>query len=89
MKVALQLTRQFYHRSKTVCNIDIILDSLDQWTLSCLQDPATGAVDPATLLIGESLSPVRDTTITSWDPSSLDWAGWDWNDLSYLFENTE
>lgn len=94
MKVATQLTRKFYHKYDTVCNIDILLKGLEEWTLSCLDGPAPASNEgyiagTAPSFLPESLSPFQETTIASWDPTSLDWASWDWNDLGYLFEHGE
>lgn len=94
MKVATQLTRNSYHKHGTVCNADLILDNLNHDILSWLEGPAPRLADRSSSITtasfnGETIEPAQDPLIPSWDPSSLDWAGWDWNDLSHLFEHSE
>ncbi|KAJ5777721.1 hypothetical protein N7520_000967 [Penicillium odoratum] len=98
MKAAMQLTKQAYYRHGTACNIDEILNGLDQHILACLEGRAPELREEASAsstaaFMGESYSTSRDPSIPpmgfSWGPTSLDWAGWDWNDLSHLFDHSE
>lgn len=59
--------------------VDDVLSALEGYAEECLQ----GQVP---LPFG---SPLSTEPMNSWSLSALDWAGWDWNDLSYLFENSE
>lgn len=94
MKVATQLTRASYHKHGAVCNADDFLDNLDQYVLSWLEETMPSLSDqsissPTAAFNEETPDLVQDHILPSWGQSSLDWAGWDWNDLSHLFEHTE
>ncbi|KAJ5637877.1 hypothetical protein N7490_007756 [Penicillium lividum] len=98
MKAAMQLTKQAYYRHGTACNIDEILNGLDQYTLACLEGRAPelneeASANSTAAFMGDSYSTRLDPSMPpmgfSWGPTSLDWAGWDWNDLSHLFDHSE
>jgi hypothetical protein len=92
MKVAMQLTRQSYQKHGTVCNIEDILTGIERYTLRCLEDPGANLGERPTNILNETPIPEHTPTLASmdlaWGPSALDWAGWDWNDLSHLFEHS-
>ncbi|KAJ5326204.1 uncharacterized protein N7506_009306 [Penicillium brevicompactum] len=94
MKVATQLTRAFYHKHGAMCNADDFLDNLDQYILSWLEEPMPrlsdqSTISPTAAFNEETIDLAQDHFLPSWGQSSLDWAGWDWNDLSHLFEHSE
>lgn len=96
MRAGIQITAQHYHQHGTANNIDDILLDLERYTLQCLEgSPSTPAEEPSgdlefslnehsTADFGASLCLDQN-----WGPSALDWAGWDWNDLSHLFQHNE
>lgn len=86
MKAGIVIVRRHYRRLEgDVGNrVDGVLSALEGYAEQCLQ----GQVP---LPFGCSTSPafMDPININGWGPSALDWAGWDWNDLSHLFENSE
>lgn len=97
MKVGIQITKVYYGRHDTAGNIDEILLDLQEYASCCLEASSASQSDLLPLHTdGLALSdiPLGDTTSifeagSTWGPSALDWAGWDWNDLSHLFAHSE
>lgn len=97
MKVGIQITKEYYDRHEAAGNVDDILLDLQEYASRCLEAPALSQPDLLPLdTNGLALSdiPMRDTVSTfeigaTWGQSALDWAGWDWNDLSHLFAHSE
>ncbi|KAJ5953499.1 hypothetical protein N7454_000395 [Penicillium verhagenii] len=95
IKVGIQITNEHYHRHGTVENVyDILLD-LEEYASRCLEVPASqaGLSGIQDNIILNDL-PLEETIPTfesgsNWGPAALDWAGWDWNDLSHLFAHSE
>ncbi|KAJ5661469.1 uncharacterized protein N7477_009085 [Penicillium maclennaniae] len=95
MRAGIQITKQHYHRHGTANNIEILLD-LERYTLQCLEGSSTTQVEEPGEALGFSLTEhvAADFAASlgldqSWGPSALDWAGWDWNNLSHLFQYCE
>ncbi|KAJ5766168.1 uncharacterized protein N7511_003784 [Penicillium nucicola] len=92
MKVAMQLIRQSYQKHGTVCNIDDILNGLEQFTLKCLENSGGDPAGQQSNFLDEPPMPDHTSTLASmdlaWGPSAFDWAGWDWNDLNNLLEHS-
>ncbi|KAL4923718.1 fungal specific transcription factor domain-containing protein [Aspergillus undulatus] len=87
MKAAIKVISHHYRRLDDTQRVGEVLSSLETYIAECLD----GDVPPA---FGRSKSaessPWSDRNLQlAWDPSALDWAGWDWNDLSHLLENSE
>lgn len=97
LKVAVQITKEHYHKHGTADNTDDILVNVEQYVSHCLDTPTEDHTEALQLLSDHARSdeiPLGDTLPameagSSWGPSALDWAGWDWNDLSHLFQHTE
>ncbi|KAJ5792102.1 uncharacterized protein N7503_008080 [Penicillium pulvis] len=97
MKVGIQITKEYYDRHEAAGNVDDILLDLQEYASRCLEAPALSLPDLFHLdtnALNLSDIPMRDTVSTfeigsTWGPSALDWAGWDWNDLSHLFAHSE
>ncbi|KAJ5645616.1 hypothetical protein N7507_011627 [Penicillium longicatenatum] len=97
MKVGIQITKEYYARHQTAGNVDEILLDLQEYASRCLEAPTASQPDLLPLdTDGLTLSyiPIGDTASVleaglTWGPSALDWAGWDWNDLSHLFAHSE
>jgi hypothetical protein len=97
MKVGIQITKEYYHRHQTAGNVDEILLDLQEYASRCLEAPTAShpdllPLDTDGLALGDI--PIGDTVPIfeaglTWSPSALDWAGWDWNDLSHLFAHSE
>lgn len=96
MKAAVQITKDHYHKHGTVDNIDDILLDLEEYASQCLNTPPGASVqlpDSSHTNANVNVIPMSDVPPislmeSSWGPSALDWAGWDWNDLSHLFQNS-
>ncbi|KAJ6021568.1 hypothetical protein N7540_007072 [Penicillium herquei] len=96
MRVAIQITKEHYHKHGTASNIDEIVMDVEQFASRCLETPSGSHIDPLSLVsdeivmgdisLGDTMPTLEGST---WGPSALDWAGWDWNDLSHLFQHTE
>ncbi|KAL3433653.1 hypothetical protein BDV09DRAFT_205202 [Aspergillus tetrazonus] len=86
MKAAMEIVRQYYRRLNGAQQVDDLLSALETYTADCLD----GQLPPAFGSGSIESSPLGDRDLQlAWGPSALDWAGWDWNDLSHLFENGE
>ncbi|KAL4750551.1 hypothetical protein BDW72DRAFT_193769 [Aspergillus terricola var. indicus] len=86
MKAAMEVARQYYRRLHGTQRVDELLSDLEAYTADCLDGQVPSAFGSGST---ES-SPWSDRDLQlAWGPSALDWAGWDWNDLSHLFENGE
>ena len=78
-------------------NVDDILLDLQEYASRCLEAPTASQPNiPPLHTDGLALSDIAmgDTESffeagSAWGPSALDWAGWDWNDLSHLFAHSE
>ncbi|KAJ5728077.1 hypothetical protein N7493_004407 [Penicillium malachiteum] len=96
LKVAIQITKEHYHKHDTASNIDDVLLDVEQFAARCLETPSDSYIDPLHVVsdeivmgdisLGDTMPTLEGST---WGPSALDWAGWDWNDLSHLFQHTE
>lgn len=97
MKVAINITKEHYFKNGSSRNVDDILDYLMHFSsqnidsLSPRQDCTVST--PLSnfmmreLAIDDSIDSIHcDST---WGSSVLDWPGWDWNDLSHLFQHNE
>jgi hypothetical protein len=97
MKAGMQISRQHYRKHGTVNNFDDILLDLEEYISHLLEAPIPNQFELTSLssanpLINDSLidDSMSFTSLTAqWGPSALDWAGWDWNDLSHLFQHSE
>ncbi|KAJ6010434.1 hypothetical protein N7451_001846 [Penicillium sp. IBT 35674x] len=96
MKVGIQITKEYYDRHEAARNVDDILLDLQEYASRCLEAPTPSQPDLLPLDTDVNLSNISmgDTVSTfdigpTWGPSALDWAGWDWNDLSHLFAHSE
>jgi hypothetical protein len=96
MRAGIQITTQHYHKHGTANNIDEILADLERYTLQCLEDSSSIQMDEPNedpdLLSAEQFAPEFTASLgsePSWGSSALDWAGWDWNDLSHLLQHSE
>ncbi|KAL4737838.1 hypothetical protein BDV11DRAFT_171532 [Aspergillus similis] len=86
MKAAMEVVRQYHRRLDGAQRVDGLLSALETYTADCLD----GQLPPAFGSGSIESSPWSDRDLQlAWGPSALDWAGWDWNDLSHLFENGE
>ncbi|KAJ6127607.1 hypothetical protein N7523_003219 [Penicillium sp. IBT 18751x] len=85
MRAGIQITKQHYHRHGTANNIDEILLDLERYTL---QEPGEALESSLTEHVAADFAASLGLD-QSWGPSALDWAGWDWNDLSHLFQHSE
>ncbi|KAJ5693414.1 hypothetical protein N7462_002837 [Penicillium macrosclerotiorum] len=97
MKAGIEITKQQYQRHGTVVNIvDILLD-LELYIGNLLERPLSHDSGQLSLyspnaMLNESMTEESHSTMSlapPWGPSVLDWAGWDWNDLSHLFQHSE
>jgi hypothetical protein len=89
MKVGLAITRHHYQRLDGFQRAEETLSAVEAYAEKCL-----GGQVQDTFSVGLDLSVPPDEYSTNiagfgWGPSGLDWAGWDWNDLSHLFEHGE
>jgi hypothetical protein len=89
MKVGLAITRHHYQRLDGFQRVEETLSAVEAYAEKCLGGQVQDAFS-----VGLDLSVPPDeysTNITGfgWGPSGLDWAGWDWNDLSHLFGHGE
>ena len=97
MKAGMQISRQQYRKHGTVSNFDDILLDLEGYISNLLEAPAPNRLELTSLSSANPIlnDPLADDTIpftslaAPWGPSALDWAGWDWNDLSHLFQHSE
>ncbi|KAL5047524.1 hypothetical protein BDW71DRAFT_196655 [Aspergillus fruticulosus] len=86
MKAAIRVIPQHYRRLDGAERVGEVLSALETYTAECLE----GQAPPAYGSGSAESSPWSDRDLQlAWGPSALDWAGWDWNDLSHLFENSE
>ncbi|OOQ87647.1 hypothetical protein PEBR_15956 [Penicillium brasilianum] len=97
MKAGMQISRQHYQKHGTVNNFDDILLDLEEYISHLLEAPVPTRLE---LTSWSSANPVLSDSLVDdsipftslaaqWGPSALDWAGWDWNDLSHLFQHNE
>lgn len=97
MKAGMQISRQNYRKHGTVSNFDDILLDLEEYISILLDAPVPNRLELTSLSSANPIlnEPLTDDSIpfTSlappWGPSALDWVGWDWNDLSHLFQHSE
>ncbi|KAJ5137124.1 hypothetical protein N7448_005678 [Penicillium atrosanguineum] len=96
MRAGIQITTQHYHQHGTANNIDEILLDLERYTLQCLEGSSSAQLEEPNGDLESSLDEHSAAEFAaslgldqSWGPSALDWAGWDWNDLSHLFQHNE
>ncbi|KAL5333701.1 hypothetical protein BJX70DRAFT_403319 [Aspergillus crustosus] len=94
MKAAIAVTSQHYQRLDSDQRIEDILSALEMYAGECIQgqvpQPFTrhgSGEDSHSLAFPVGGDSVIGHSI--WSPSVLDWTGWDWNDLSHLFANSE
>ncbi|KAL2831609.1 hypothetical protein BJY01DRAFT_254230 [Aspergillus pseudoustus] len=89
MKVGIAITRQHYRRFEASQRVEDILSAVEAYAAKCLEgqapEPFAGDHDFG-IPLDDSPSNIAGY---GWGPSGLDWAGWDWNDLSHLFEHGE
>ncbi|KAL3457259.1 hypothetical protein BJX64DRAFT_296020, partial [Aspergillus heterothallicus] len=83
MKVGIAITGQYYRRLDSHPRVQDVLSAVEEYAARCLE----GQV-PEPFAAGVDLGVASDE-FHPWGPSALDWAGWDWNDLSHLFEHGE
>lgn len=83
MKAGIAVIREHYTRLEDGQRVDGVLSALEGYAEECLQ----GQI-PLPFGASNSLS-FMEPMLNTWGPSALDWAGWDWNDLSHLFESSE
>ncbi|KAF3391702.1 hypothetical protein F1880_007527 [Penicillium rolfsii] len=97
MKAGIQISRQYYKKHGTALNFDEILRDLEEYISHLLEDPMPNRLELTSL---SSANPILNHNLvddsipftslaTQWGPSALDWGGWDWNDLSHLFQHSE
>lgn len=97
MKAGMQISRQHYRKHGTVTNFDDILLDLEEYISHLLEAPMPTRLELTSLsssnpLLNDSLiddSMPFTSLVAQWGPSALDWVGWDWNDLSHLFQHSE
>ncbi|KAF7716332.1 Fungal Zn(2)-Cys(6) binuclear cluster domain-containing protein [Penicillium ucsense] len=97
MKAGMQISRHCYQKHSTITNLDDIMLDLESHLSQILEAPASTRLETTSL---SSTNPILNDAILeesaqfppntfAWGPSSLDWVGWDWNDLSHLFQHSE
>ncbi|KAL3483171.1 hypothetical protein BJX62DRAFT_245161 [Aspergillus germanicus] len=89
MKVGAAITRQHYRRLDGFQRVEETLSAVEAYAEKCLEGQVQ---DPFSVGLDLSVPPDEHSTSVAgfgWGPSGLDWAGWDWNDLSHLFEHGE
>ncbi|KAL4789227.1 fungal-specific transcription factor domain-containing protein [Aspergillus venezuelensis] len=90
MKAAMGVVTNYYQHLESAHRVNDVLSAIGVYAAQCLEgqvpepfgagsearnegsDNAVSCLEPDSLPFG-------------WGPSALDWAGWDWNDLSHLF----
>ncbi|KAL4913891.1 hypothetical protein BDW62DRAFT_205152 [Aspergillus aurantiobrunneus] len=94
MKAGIAIIKRHYRRLDGVARVDEVLSALEAYTAQCLDGHVTQPFGPGHGELQQS-SPSSSLPAEpamanlGWGPSALDWAGWDWNDVSHLFENSE
>ncbi|KAL4876427.1 hypothetical protein BJY04DRAFT_142378 [Aspergillus karnatakaensis] len=94
MKAAIAVTSHHYQQLENAQDVDDVLTALERYAAECIQgqtpqpfETATGGEGFSSLI---SLSQTDSAIANSvWGPSALDWAGWDWTDLSHLLESAD
>jgi hypothetical protein len=89
MKVGVAITRQHYRRLDGFQRVEETLSAVEAYAEKCLEGQVQ---DPFFVDLDLSVPPDEYSTSLAgfgWGPSGLDWAAWDWNDLSHLFEHGE
>ncbi|EPS27292.1 hypothetical protein PDE_02235 [Penicillium oxalicum 114-2] len=97
MKAGMQISRHYYQKHGTVTNFDDIMLDLENHLSHLLEAPVPTRLEMTSL---SSSNPIFNDSVLeesaqfsslapSWGPSALDWVGWDWNDLSHLFQHNE
>ena len=97
MKAGIQISRRYYQKHGTALNFDEILQDLEEYISQLLNAPMPTRLELTSLsttnpILNESFvdDSIPFTSLsTQWRPSALDWGGWDWNDLSHLFQHSE
>lgn len=95
----MKITREQYNKHGTIRNIDDILSYLElhasQGLGNALSDLSTTPTTSMVLYNDIMNEMPRDAVSYNslnrsyLDPNALDWIGWDWNDLSHLFQHNE
>ncbi|KAL4967594.1 uncharacterized protein BDV14DRAFT_197958 [Aspergillus stella-maris] len=90
MKAAIGVVKNYYQHLESAQRVHDVLSSLELYAAQCLDGQVpepfgAGSEEKNAGPDGGALSLEPDGLPFGWGPSALDWAGWDWNDLSHLF----